>query len=154
MKTMQVDTEISADKIGLVPKRSKGPAAWVTLSLVLALTNIATGCLAIYLSMRPEKSSSPSHSSSERSPAPLEAAVFSAQHSLPGAPSTRSIPELSTVRMHRADVSYDGLPSQSFMRAAGVNRILDASGTASHEVHTEIVNGSTFGEFTTADGRV
>ena len=88
-------------------------------------------------------------------PSWLSSAVFSAQHRHSGITASRfPVAAISTSRMQRSELSYASTPAASYVLAAGVNTIYDESSTATHEVHLEILNGSTFGEFTAANGHV
>ena len=125
----------------------------VTTVLLLMVTNAATAFVAIYVE---RQRSSATTSAPALVASPLAESVFSAQHSIPGSNAAAQYPRpnISYARMRRAELSYANHPMSAYVVAAGVCVILDANLTATHEVHTEVVNGSTFGEFTQAHGRV
>eukprot|EP00325_Prymnesiales_sp_UTEX-LB-985_P030744 CAMPEP_0174725750 /NCGR_PEP_ID=MMETSP1094-20130205/46332_1 /TAXON_ID=156173 /ORGANISM="Chrysochromulina brevifilum, Strain UTEX LB 985" /LENGTH=426 /DNA_ID=CAMNT_0015927221 /DNA_START=23 /DNA_END=1303 /DNA_ORIENTATION=- len=128
--------------------------AWILVGL-LVLTNGGSIGAAIYFGLRYQSEACPTST-------PLQQAVFSATHSSQeptgrrlAADVTRTyIANLSSSRMVRHELSYAGTPSSKTIVAAGVTSIYDASAKLTHEIHTEVINGSTFGEFTTPSGRV
>ena len=144
---MQIGSSDPADLKLIVPKKSGPSMSWIALVASLVATNVATGALAVFFYLTPAPAYQPSS---------LSQAVFSAQHSMitNDQPRSRAQPNISYARMQRTELSYRNHPMGSYIIAAGQNTIYDADGTATHEVHTEVVNGSTFGEFTQAHGRV
>ena len=119
------------------------PRKWLALGTLLLATNIGTAVAAVYYAVR---ASAP--------PSALSQAVFSVQHSDPSFPEPERVlaPNLTTARMQRLHLDYGG--SHPFVIASGVSVIHDADMVPTHEVHTEVVNGSTFGEYTLRSGRV
>ena len=139
------DMENDLKNVRVMPSRGARSNCFLITVAALVTTNILSVAAVLAMALAPKPA--------PWSASPLSNAVFSAQHQHSTIqPSLRtSAGAISSPNFQRSEISYAGTPAGAFVVAAGVNTI---GSPATHEVHVEILNGTTFGEFTGPSGLV
>lgn len=136
--------------VRVMPSRRERSRCFLITVATLVTTNVASLGAVLAMALSPKSPTLTPAASS------LSSAVFSGQHQHSTVLPTLNTPRgaISSPHFQRSEISYAGTEAAAYVVAAGVNKIHDASANPTHEVHLEILNGSTFGEFTGPDGRV
>jgi len=133
------------------PRVSRSKMSTIAIA-ILVITNIATLSMAIAFAFTSPFQPAPPPQSSQTD---LSKAVFTAQHVTSEKDQKVLVEELSTKNMKRHVIKGDTSdPITKNVVAAGANILVDDSGTSIYEIHLQVVNGSTFGEFTNGAGVV
>lgn len=133
------------------PRVARSKVSTITIA-ILVVTNIATLSMAIAFAFTSPFQATPPAQPEQTS---MSKAVFTAQHVTSTKTEKKYVPAISTSHMKRHTLHKD--PSDTTtatVLAQGANILQDEMGASGYEVHVQVVNGSTFGEFTNGAGNV
>ena len=127
------------ESIRLVPRRP----AWTRLHSVVLVLSVAVALLAC-------STAALAFSAFEEATVPGKSAFYESLGVRPSTVTGRA--DLSSTRMHRAELSYAGTTRENLTMAAGRNQVLSPSGEVLYVVHTEVVSDVPEAAYTTVDG--